>query len=565
MREAYQDAHCRLLTVPSLASPCSGKFDGALNGLAINASTAYDGSMIKQALGYDGGFTAGMYLKYTFKNATVLDSKGGNGFIASTQMNIWSVSLFGLVFNNATCDYSQPNVTAVTCPPSNCMLAACNARNIQDDGPFGDFCDGYNGVITTTSTAGCGISLLTNTLWPVLNTPYALDNPFTTSGGGQCPDFATPVGLPPTQVVYISAAVALNMYTPLTFSFPQGAQFATAVAALLTTSAQTVTIPASAVSIQAVYPSTVSLASGNGFLIVSYTVALQAQYTQSIRVYMSNALSGSGFVTALVAAGLTLVTEADLVTSPKVSSTTVVPLNIFAVEDYLRTAEPTIPSGNWVNDILKNYAPQVDPALAYPGQCATTVSQYLGGTASKFGGATTVPQAFPAPQTYPPASPTTCIVLPNTGNQTNIGRDWAAQPVAIPGATCFNAPGAPSNCVQSGGSANYTQGINPVPVGTVFHGVVFYSSSKHHTFIMDPFFPYASMWVVGQNCFGVNSGLAVGQLLYVLPACPTLSTSAPAFSLSPASPRSPQQDHQHHNHRQHCGQRAHLRPGLLWV
>ena len=154
MREAYQDAHCRLLTVPSLASPCSGKFDGALNGLAITPSTAYDGSMIKQALGYDGGFTAGMYLKYTFKNATVLDSKGGNGFIASTQMNIWSVSLFGLVFNNATCDYSQPNVTAVICPPSNCMLAACNARNIQDDGPFGDFCDGYNGVITTTSTAG---------------------------------------------------------------------------------------------------------------------------------------------------------------------------------------------------------------------------------------------------------------------------------------------------------------------------------------------------------------------------------------------------------------------------
>jgi len=502
----------------------------SFSGLSMKPSTAYDGSSIKQALGYDGGFTAGMYLRYTFKNATVYDTAGNNGFIASTQMNIWSVSLFGLVFNNATCDYSNSSVTTATCPPSNCMLSACNARNIQDDGPFGDFCDGYSGSITVNSTLGCGISLLTPTLWPALNTPYALDNPFTTSGGGQCPDFAKPVGLPPTQVIYFSAQVAINGYTPLTFTFTQAAQFSSAVATVLSTAAQTVTIPTSAVSIQAVYMTPVALMSGSNFLVVSYTVSVQSQYSQSIRVYMSNALSGSNFVHALVAAGLSAVTEADLVSSPKLTSTTVVPLNIFFVEDYLNTAEPTIGSGLWVNDMLKNFAPNVDPALAYPGTCATNVNQYLGGVASKFGGATAVPQNFPAPQTYPPASPTTCIILPNTGNQTNIGRDWVAQPVAIPSSTCFNTAGVPGNCVQTGNTANYTQGINPVPVGTVFQGVVFYASSKHHTYLMDPFYPYASIWVVGQNCFGVNSGLAVGQLVTInITTTANFAASGPTF------------------------------------
>ena len=59
----------------------------------------------------------------------------------------------------------------------------------------------------------------------------------------------------------------------------------------------------------------------------------------------------------------------------------------------------------------------------------------------------------------------------------------------------------------------YPKGVNPIPVGTTFYGVVFYASSKHHTYVMDPFYPFASIWVVGQNCFGVNSGAAVGQLI----------------------------------------------------
>lgn len=33
--------------------------------------------------------------------------------------------------------------------------------------------------------------------------------------------------------------------------------------------------------------------------------------------------------------------------------------------------------------------------------------------------------------------------------------------------------------------------------------------------VMDPYYPFASVWVYGSNCIGFNDGIAVGQLLVI--------------------------------------------------
>ena len=100
--------------------------------------------------------------------------------------------------------------------------------------------------------------------------------------------------------------------------------------------------------------------------------------------------------------------------------------------------------------------------------------------------------------------------------------------MAVPsGKSCFNAQGlvllnnATYLCNSTAPTPYYPKGINPVPPGIVITGVVFYTSSKTHTYIMDPFFPFASIWLQGASSIGVGQGVAVGQLLNI-----TLATQA---------------------------------------
>ena len=202
----------------------------------------------------------------------------------------------------------------------------------------------------------------------------------------------------------MTATVALGGYTRLLFSFPEGAAFAAGVAARLT--ALGLPVSSSAVSISAAFPATEVLQDAGSFLNVQYAIGVQQQFLTSLRTYMSSALvggTGSAFVSALQAAGLALVTEADLVSAPTLESATIQPLSIFKVEDFLATAEPTLPTYNLasatgpldVNNLLKQYAPNVDPALAYQGQCASSNSAALWGLSSSL----VVPSSFSAPQT----------------------------------------------------------------------------------------------------------------------------------------------------------------------
>jgi hypothetical protein len=55
--------------------------------------------------------------------------------------------------------------------------------------------------------------------------------------------------------------------------------------------------------------------------------------------------------------------------------------------------------------------------------------------------------------------------------------------------------------------------VNVVPVGTKFQGVVSYTSTKTHTLIQDPFFPFTSIWVYCSACIGTTNGVNLGQLL----------------------------------------------------
>ena len=56
-------------------------------------------------------------------------------------------------------------------------------------------------------------------------------------------------------------------------------------------------------------------------------------------------------------------------------------------------------------------------------------------------------------------------------------------------------------------------GVNVVPIGTKFQGVVSYTSTKTHTIIQDPFYPFTAIWVYCSACIGTTNGINLGQLL----------------------------------------------------
>jgi len=57
--------------------------------------------------------------------------------------------------------------------------------------------------------------------------------------------------------------------------------------------------------------------------------------------------------------------------------------------------------------------------------------------------------------------------------------------------------------------------VNPVPIGTMFQGVVSYTSTKTHTILQDPFYPFSAIWVYCSACIGQANGVNYGQLVQI--------------------------------------------------
>ena len=220
------------------------------------------------------------------------------------------------------------------------------------------------------------------------------------------------------------------------------------------------------------------------------------------------------------------------------------------VENYLNKAEPSEVFTNnalSINQLLCQYTPGTAPDATYPGICQGQTG----------GGSWTKPYANSFNTTsnaihqYPFGNTSTCIFATKTGNQTNwkgssncfgcsstsCASDCAMnnQPTLIPGAACSQTALQAANptvaCTQvSGSGALYPQGVNPVPAGVTFQGVVFYASSNTHMYLQDPFFPFASIWVYGSSCVGFVDGVAVGMMVQItLPVTANFVISGPTY------------------------------------
>ena len=182
------------------------------------------------------------------------------------------------------------------------------------------------------------------------------------------------------------------------------------------------------------------------------------------------------------------------------------------------------------------YTPGTAPNNTYPGACAGTPA---GGSWPPAGAAdggdaafNTVPNVFATTsygtysniQKYPYGNTSTCIInapscVPGkctptaagvTGNQTNIkgiNSGSMSIPAGQPNSGCLGAMGSAATCTAASctigsttvcsynatsGVTTYPKGVNYVPAAVTFTGVVFYTSSNTHTYLMDPFYPFAS-------------------------------------------------------------------------
>ena len=270
-----------------------------------------DGAKEAFSIGVDAGYTAGMYLMYNYTSA-VLGVNGLSSQLANTP--IWQVTLNGMRFNDQTCNYAT-GATIATCPPNNCQLATCNARNIQAN--YGsDYCTGQSPVgPTAANTIGCGISVLAAG-WPYMGPPPPAANPIMNTGNAFCPDNSKPAGLAATQVVAVTATVAISGYTAAAFGCTQAAQFSSTVAQLIIVQAGSFNVNASQVIITADTPAPAVAVGSGTWLAVTYSLAIQSQYTVAARTYMSTGFVGQAFANSLRASGLTLVGDVALLGAP---------------------------------------------------------------------------------------------------------------------------------------------------------------------------------------------------------------------------------------------------------
>ena len=280
---------------------------GATSAVAV--STNADGSKDSLNIGADPGFAPGQYLKYAYSNALIQLARA-----AGTP--IFQLSLSGLAYNNATCDYRT--VTVASCPPSNCQLATCNSRNIQSD--YGaDYCTGQPVVgQTPATTVGCGIQVLA-TGWPIIGPAPPANSPLLNTGATQCLDNVAAIPLGFTGVLYFQSTIAIGGYSASTFP-AVSSMFTQYVATALSLPAGNVTIVAGGIT-----NTPASLYIGRRlmsqqFVSVTYQVAITTALSANARTFMSSA-AGAAFSNALVSGGLTLTTSVELLSAPVLTGT----------------------------------------------------------------------------------------------------------------------------------------------------------------------------------------------------------------------------------------------------
>ena len=219
------------------------------------------------------------------------------------------------------------------------------------------------------------------------------------------------------------------------------------------------------------------------------------------------------------------------------------------VENYLSKAESAevFPPGVLsINQLLCQYTPGTAPDATWPGICQ--------GASGGGNWTASYPNIFNttsnANHQYPYGNTSTCLFATKTGNQTNwkdtntcngcSSTSCASscalnnQPTLIANAACSQTTAQAANsavaCQAQGSSAFYPQGINPVPAGVTFQGVVFYASSNTHMYLLDPYYPYASIWVYGASCVGFIDGVAVGMMVQItLQVTANFIISGPTF------------------------------------
>ena len=136
------------------------------------------------------------------------------------------------------------------------------------------------------------------------------------TGNAFCPDNSKPAGLAPTQVVAVTATVAISGYTTAAFGCNQANQFSSTVAQLIIAQAGSFNVNASQVIISAVVPAPAVAVGSGTWLAVTYSLSIQSQNTVAARTYMSTGFVGQAFANSLRASGLTLVGDVALLGAP---------------------------------------------------------------------------------------------------------------------------------------------------------------------------------------------------------------------------------------------------------
>ena len=301
--------------------------------LSVNADGSYDYVNI----GADAGYAVGDYVMVSFSSTTLFQLN----ISSSLRTSLFQAALNGVYWNDQFCDYTAPGVTLSSCPISTCQMAACGPRNIEAS--YGaDYCTGRTWAtgVNVANTVGCGVQILARN-WPVFGpgppshptSSVVVTSPLLNLGSTQCPDSAKPANLAPNTVVYVNSTVAVASYTASAFMTSGGmSSFAAAIAQVIIVSGPSANIlgtPAQAGLV--ILPANVTVTSvtdapsslvGRRLLqttpwaLVSYTVAMPSQYSQSVRTYLSVLTEGLAFAVLLRGQGLLFSTDTELIAAP---------------------------------------------------------------------------------------------------------------------------------------------------------------------------------------------------------------------------------------------------------
>ena len=223
--------------------------------------------------------------------------------------------------------YNNSGVTVANCPPTNCQLATCNARNIQAE--YGaDYCTGQPATGPNPSnTLGCGIQVLA-TGWPIMGPAPPANSPLLNTGATQCLDnvAAIPIGYAGT--LYYQSQIAIGGYSAASFG-AVSSKFTNWVATTLSLPPANVTIVSGGV-----VDTPPSLYIGRrlqsqAFVSVTYQVAVVTANAPNARTFMSS-MAGASIANQLVSAGLTSTTSVELLSAPVLTGVNSAPVYVYS-------------------------------------------------------------------------------------------------------------------------------------------------------------------------------------------------------------------------------------------